>query len=55
MNIQGTGITVVGGEQLVWAAITLEPYRVAVISDYAAGSTVFSGTNLELVSGASRV
>ncbi|KAJ6561687.1 hypothetical protein B0H19DRAFT_1259338 [Mycena capillaripes] len=50
-NIQGTGITVVGGEQLVWATITLEAYGVTVINDYPAGSTVFSGTNLELVSG----
>ncbi|KAJ6459482.1 hypothetical protein C8R47DRAFT_1162146 [Mycena vitilis] len=50
-NIQGTGITVVGGEQLVWATVTLEAYGVTVISDYPSGSTVFSGTNLELSNG----
>ncbi|KAF7362708.1 hypothetical protein MVEN_00620100 [Mycena venus] len=50
-NIQGTGITVVGGEQLALATITLEAYGVTVISDYPAGKTVFSGINLELSNG----
>ncbi|KAJ6565882.1 hypothetical protein DFH09DRAFT_1314664 [Mycena vulgaris] len=50
-NLQGTGMSVVGGPELVWATITLEAYGVTVKSDYPAGSTVFSSTSLEQVNG----
>ncbi|KAJ7679297.1 hypothetical protein DFH06DRAFT_1415368 [Mycena polygramma] len=50
-NIQATSFTIGGVEQLVWATVTLEAYGVTVINDYPAGSTVFSGTSLELTSG----
>ncbi|KAJ7683854.1 hypothetical protein B0H17DRAFT_1137478 [Mycena rosella] len=50
-NIGGTSLTIAGSEQLAWATITLEAYAVTTASDYPTGSTVFSGTNLELSSG----
>ncbi|KAJ7808131.1 hypothetical protein B0H14DRAFT_2871088, partial [Mycena olivaceomarginata] len=50
-NIGGTSLTVVGGEELQWATITLETYSVTERNDYPAGSTVFSGINLELSNG----
>ncbi|KAJ7478361.1 hypothetical protein FB451DRAFT_1452760 [Mycena latifolia] len=50
-NLQNTGITVVGSEQLAWATVTLEAYGMTVKSDYPAGSTVISETNLELSNG----
>ncbi|KAF7362720.1 hypothetical protein MVEN_00621300 [Mycena venus] len=52
-NIGGTALTIVGvPEQLTWATETLEAYGVTAISDYPAGSTVFSGINLRLQNGA---
>ncbi|KAJ7732984.1 hypothetical protein B0H16DRAFT_171935 [Mycena metata] len=51
-NIAGTSLTVTGAAQLTWATETLEAYGVTAISDYPAGSTVFSGINLKLSSGA---
>ncbi|KAJ6631810.1 hypothetical protein B0H10DRAFT_340 [Mycena sp. CBHHK59/15] len=50
-NIGGTALQVDGGEELAWATITLEAYGVTEASDYPAGSTVFSATNLELSTG----
>ncbi|KAJ7624640.1 hypothetical protein FB45DRAFT_1005519 [Roridomyces roridus] len=50
-NIGGTALTVVGGEELKWATLTLESYGVTGPSTYPAGSTVFSQTNLELSDG----
>ncbi|KAJ7063830.1 hypothetical protein C8F01DRAFT_1129472 [Mycena amicta] len=51
-NVAGTSLTVTGAAQLTWATETLEAYAVSAISDYPAGSTVFSGINLKLASGA---
>ncbi|KAF7344286.1 hypothetical protein MVEN_01720000 [Mycena venus] len=51
-NIAGTSLAVTGAAQLTWATETLEAYAVTSISDYPAGSTVFSGINLKLASGA---
>ncbi|KAJ7259958.1 hypothetical protein B0H12DRAFT_406791 [Mycena haematopus] len=50
-NIAGTSLTVTGAAELTWATETLEAYGVEAISDYPAGSTVFSGINLKLVDG----
>ncbi|KAJ7463844.1 hypothetical protein B0H11DRAFT_2240786 [Mycena galericulata] len=50
-NIGGSSLTVDGGEELAWATITLEAYAVTEAADYPSGSTVFSGTNLELSNG----
>ncbi|KAJ7596118.1 hypothetical protein C8J56DRAFT_395769 [Mycena floridula] len=51
-NIAGTALTINGASQLTWATETLEAYGVTSASDYPAGSTVFSGINLKLASGA---
>ncbi|KAJ7042337.1 hypothetical protein C8F04DRAFT_1176492 [Mycena alexandri] len=51
-NIPGTALDIIGSAELTWATETLEAYGVTAISDYPAGSTVFSGINLELASGA---
>ncbi|KAJ6532640.1 hypothetical protein B0H19DRAFT_1188067 [Mycena capillaripes] len=51
-NVAGTSLSISGAAQLTWATETLEAYGVAQISDYPAGSTVFSGINLKLSSGA---
>ena len=40
-----------GIAQLVWATITLEGYSIARVTDYPAGSTVFSNTALTLADG----
>jgi hypothetical protein len=50
-NSLGADLQVDGGELLVWATITLEAYGVTGRSSYPSGSTVFSGTNLELDNG----
>ncbi|KAJ7478351.1 hypothetical protein FB451DRAFT_1396133 [Mycena latifolia] len=50
-NIPKTALQIDGGEELAWATETLEAYAVTGPSDYPAGSTVFSGINLELVGG----
>ncbi|KAF8169216.1 hypothetical protein K438DRAFT_1774458 [Mycena galopus ATCC 62051] len=50
-DLDGTALEVDGGEELVWATITLEAYGVTGSDSYPAGSTVFSGTNLELDNG----
>ncbi|KAJ7685958.1 hypothetical protein B0H17DRAFT_1204640 [Mycena rosella] len=51
-NVAGTTLTVTGAAQLTWATETLEAYAVTSASDYPTGSTVFSGINLKLASGA---
>ncbi|KAJ7153332.1 hypothetical protein C8R46DRAFT_1301747 [Mycena filopes] len=51
-NIAGTSVSITGVGQLTFATETLEAYKVTTISDYPAGSTVFTGINLELASGA---
>ncbi|KAJ7129913.1 hypothetical protein C8R43DRAFT_1240061 [Mycena crocata] len=51
-NIGGTSLSISGAAQLTWATETLEAYAVTTISDYPAGSTVFSGINLKLANGA---
>ncbi|KAJ7493845.1 hypothetical protein FB451DRAFT_449591 [Mycena latifolia] len=51
-NIAGTSLSISGAAQLTWATETLEAYGVTSASDYPAGSTVFSGINLKLASGA---
>ncbi|KAJ7839701.1 hypothetical protein B0H14DRAFT_1066269 [Mycena olivaceomarginata] len=51
-GISGTSLSITGAAQLTWATETLEAYGVTTISDYPAGSTVFSGINLKLASGA---
>ncbi|KAJ6553693.1 hypothetical protein DFH09DRAFT_1318716 [Mycena vulgaris] len=51
-NIAGTSLAVTGAAQLTWATETLEAYGVTTTSDYPTGSTVFSGINLKLASGA---
>lgn len=51
-NIAGTSLTVTGAEQLVWATETLEVYGVETITDFPAGSTVFSGIKIVLENGA---
>ncbi|KAJ7264089.1 hypothetical protein B0H12DRAFT_273745 [Mycena haematopus] len=50
-GLDGTALEVIGGEELVWATITLEAYGVTGSNSYPAGSTVFSGTALELDNG----
>ncbi|KAJ7107755.1 hypothetical protein C8R44DRAFT_986892 [Mycena epipterygia] len=50
-NIDGSSLIVMGANELVWATVTLEAYGVTQKSDYPAGSTVFSGINLELSDG----
>ncbi|KAJ7595785.1 hypothetical protein C8J56DRAFT_389360 [Mycena floridula] len=50
-NIPRTSLTVNGISELKWATETLEAYAVTSASDYPAGSTVFSGINLELEDG----
>ncbi|KAJ7618304.1 hypothetical protein DFH06DRAFT_1236859 [Mycena polygramma] len=51
-NVGGTSLSISGAAQLTWATETLEAYAVTAISDYPAGSTVFSNINLKLASGA---
>ncbi|KAJ7655895.1 hypothetical protein B0H17DRAFT_1146349 [Mycena rosella] len=51
-NIDGTALAIDGNEQLAWATETLEAYGVTEADDYPAGSTVFSGINIALASGA---
>jgi len=51
-NVAGTSLTATGSAQLTWATETLEAYSVTEASDYPAGSTVFSGIDLLLESGA---
>jgi hypothetical protein len=51
-NIAGTSLTVTGAAELTWATETLEAYGLEAKTDYPAGSTVFSGINLVLASGA---
>ncbi|KAF8313640.1 hypothetical protein DL93DRAFT_2097674 [Clavulina sp. PMI_390] len=51
-NISGTSLTATGSAQLVWATETLEVYGVSAASQFPTGSTVFSGINLKLSSGA---
>jgi hypothetical protein len=51
-NIGGTSLSITGAAQLTWATETLEAYGVTSINNYPAGSTVFSGINLKLASGA---
>ncbi|KAJ7779777.1 hypothetical protein B0H16DRAFT_725521 [Mycena metata] len=51
-NIPGTALDIIGSTELTWATETLEAYGVTEISDYPAGSTVFTGINLQLASGA---
>ncbi|KAK6981634.1 hypothetical protein R3P38DRAFT_3113850 [Favolaschia claudopus] len=50
-NIPGTSLNISGAAELTWATETLEVYGVTAKSDYPAGSTVFSGINLELADG----
>lgn len=50
-NVDGTSLTIDGGEELAWATLTLEAYGVTEASDYPAGSTVFQNIGLELSSG----
>ncbi|KAJ6459484.1 hypothetical protein C8R47DRAFT_1244198 [Mycena vitilis] len=52
-NIPGTGIIVSGAEEMKWASITLEAYGLTAMDDYPIGSTVFSGTSIDLVNGES--
>ncbi|KAJ7097352.1 hypothetical protein C8R44DRAFT_859868 [Mycena epipterygia] len=51
-NVAGTSLSITGAAQLTWATETLEAYGVTSASDYPTGSTVFSGINLKLSSGA---
>ncbi|KAF7307861.1 hypothetical protein MKEN_01146400 [Mycena kentingensis (nom. inval.)] len=51
-NVGGTSLTIAGSAPLTWATETLEAYGVTAISDYPSGSTLFSGINLKLASGA---
>lgn len=50
-NVSGTSLTATGSAQLVWATETLEAYAVSSISDYPAGSTVFSNINIQTSAG----
>lgn len=50
-NIPGTSLDVTGIPQLTWATETLEAYGMTAISDYPAGTTVFSDINVALTSG----
>ncbi|KAJ6473689.1 hypothetical protein C8R45DRAFT_403601 [Mycena sanguinolenta] len=51
-NVADTSLAVSNAAELVWATVTLEAYGVEAITDYPAGSTVFSDMNIELASGA---
>ncbi|KAJ7618128.1 hypothetical protein DFH06DRAFT_1139354 [Mycena polygramma] len=51
-NIAGTNLKVANASQLTWATETLEAYAVKAITDYPAGSTVFTNINLKLKNGA---
>lgn len=50
-NVEGTTLQVNGAKELRWATLTLEAYNITESDDYPAGSTVFSGTNIQYSNG----